>query len=470
MVKSYTTDFIAVDERISKIAKSMFLKLLRKKIYYWFPVLPFVAYWICAYLAFHFGPFVTPVLTFETHIYFVLCLFLFAISYKLGLGGRIKNIDHHYSADNIVALKLLWRTSWPTFIGTLMLLVDRMTSGAGSFDLVQNNMAAIRDNYAGKITLLTTIGVLPQSFYLITLATYFYCGMHRLPIPKIVHLLIFSTFVCQILNMVLSANRGVLFWIATYVAFYLFFCARINLLKVIFSRKNIFKVAFAATFCIVSWMYFLFVAQHRVSDTTAIYKGQHARSLLKDSQNSNYDYAALGAKYQLFYYGTHSFEYVDVILKNASVINLDFLSPLGIRVESQIVRFFPGYRSPAIKDIRDWEKSAGLNTSGWVSIFGASLVFFGILGSLLFFIGIGFFSGYSTRRCIQSNRLGWLIIVFTIYVSFTSSFDWILKDFHQYLAFFVGAYLILNRRRSLSRRRVIVDPGLKTAVNASNGD
>jgi len=433
----------------------MSLKLSKNIIYYWFPVLPFLGYWVFSYLAFHFGPFVTPELDFATHVYFVSCIVIFVIAYHFGLGTRLTIIDHHFSRDNIVALKLLKITSWLTFIGTMLLLVDRMSSGAGSFYLVKNNMADIREIYAGNTTFLTTFGALPQSFYLVTLASYFYCGMRMLPIPRFVHLLIFATFVCQVLNMILSANRGALLWIALYALFYAGFCIRINLFKVKFIRKNVFKIALAVVCVISSWMYFLYVAQHRVVDTTAMYLGREASHLLKyQFVSDSVDYAALGAQHQLFYYFTHGFVYIDAILKNAPVINLDLLSPLGIRVESQIARFFPGYVFPAKKDILFSVESAGLSRFGWPSTFGAAPAFFGIIGSLLFFYALGFVAGYSTRRCIRSNRLGWLIIVFTIYASLNISFDWILRDFEQYVAMFVGIYLVRKRSGLLTANPV----------------
>lgn len=438
-----------------KIKRTQFIKKVNNLVYYWFPVLPFLAYWIVAYIAFNFGPFVTPVLDVSTHIYIVLYMVVFAIAYRLGLRVISHSVRPCSGIDDELAIKLLKRTSWLTFIGTLIFIYDRLSSGAGSFSAVQNELSNVRDDYAGRVTILTTLAVIPQSFRIVTFAAYFYGNWRKLNIPKIVHLLIFLTILLELINMVLSANRGSLFWILSYVIFYFIFCVRINIFAVLFSLKNIWVRFFLFACFVIAYSYFTWVAENRVVSSTAEYLGGEAFSLLKESKNYSFkSYSALGAEYHLFYYLTHGFQYVDAILKHASVLNFDLISPLGIRFEAQLSRFISGYVHPAKYDILRWLKLEGLSQSGWATIFGASLAYFGVIGSLCFSAFIGYFSGYSVRRWIRSFRLGWLIMVFLIFSSLNMSFDWIVRDFDQYVAFIMGLYLIKKagvRRLSVSQ-------------------
>lgn len=438
-----------------RFKRTGFIKGVNNLLYYWFPVLPFLSYWVVAYFAFNFGPFVTPELDVYTHIYIVLYMATFAIAYRLGLRMTSHSVRPCFGIDDAIAIKLLKRTSWLTFIGTLIFIYDRLTSGAGSFSVVQNELSSVRDDYAGRVTFLTTLAVIPQSFRLVTFATYFYANWRKLQIPKIVHFLVFLTIFLELINMVLSANRGSLFWILSYAIFYFIFCVKINIFSIFFSLRNIgIKVLFSACF-LIAYSYFAWVAENRVVSSTAEYLGVEAFSLLKEPGDYSFkSYSALGAEYHLFYYLTHGFQYVDAILKHAAVINFDLISPLGIRLEAQLSRFIAGYVHPAKADILMWIYSEGLSQSGWPTIFGASLAYFGIIGSLCFSALIGYFSGYSVRRWVNSFRLGWLILVFLIFSSLNVSFDWIVRDFDQYVAFVVGVYLI--KTAQVRRLRAII--------------
>lgn len=431
------------------------LKKIDNLIYCWFPVLPFLAYWAVAYLAFHFGPFVTPSLQVSSHIYFWLFVFLFAFFYRVGLRYKRFPAVAAVSTDDALALKLLGPACWLTFAGTFLFIYDRLSSGAGSLAVVQNELYSVRSEYAGRVTVLTTLAVIPQSFKLVAFAAYFYCGLRQLKISRSSHAAIFLTIALELINMVLSANRGALYWLVSYGLFYLVFCLRVRLLSEIFSLRNLQWKSLAISVCLVAYFYFVWVAENRVQSSTAEYIGGEAFSLLKDSGAYIIDdYASFGAQYKLYYYLTHGFEYLNAILKHADIINVDFVSALGIRVESQISRFLTDYSHPAKLKILEWGTSEGLSRSGWPSIFGAALAYFGIVGGLIFSCVIGAMSGYSVRRWLMTMQFGWLLICLLVFASMNISFDWIIRDFDQFLALAVGVYLV-NRNAKPKRGMMV---------------
>jgi oligosaccharide repeat unit polymerase len=426
----------------------IFSNAVSNAIFYWFPVLPFLAYWIIAYLILNFGPFITPELSFFTHVYVVLYILIFAISYRLGL--KIWKFSDHPcdEIDDKLALKILSKVGLLSLIGTILFVYDRITAGAGSFDAVQNELSKVRGDSAERITFLTTLAVIPQSFRMVAFATYFYCMLRRLSVSINIHLTFFLMIMLELTNMVLSANRGSLFWIISYGLFFVIFCLKINIFSDFFSLKYLKIRFFILTLILVSYLYFLWVAENRVVSATAEYLGRQAFDLLKDPTGySSDDYSTLGAKHQFFYYLTHGFEYTDAILKNAAIINFDFISPLGIRVESQISRIIPEYVFPAKINILAWVLKEGLSTSGWPTIFGASLAYFGILGSLIFVIFLGYICGFVMRKWLKSSRLGWLILILLIFSSLNMSFDWIIRDFEQFVALVFGVFLVRQKKK-----------------------
>ncbi len=422
-------------------------------IYLWSPVLPFIGYWLLAYCLFNFGPFITPEITAGTHIYVLVCLSMFVVAYKFGLGSKLKvcyrlmDLNINYHRENLLALNVLKQTSWLLFIGSVIFVFDRFNSGAGSFELVKNELANLRSDYSDKTTFLTTIGVFPQSFRIVAFSSYFYCIAKKLQIPNLVHALFFSIVVLEIVNMIISAHRGPLFWLGTYVFFLVSFCLKIKVIKELFSVRYFYQKILFIVFCLISFYYFYFIAKNREVESTTIYLGMQASYLLKYPLSSDFtDYGDIAAKYQLFYYLTDGFRYIESIYNNAPILNFDLLSGLGIRVQAQIQRFIPGYSFPANVNMGNWIFSAGLSAYGWPTALGASMAYFGIFGSPIFFYSLGFLSGYSTRRYIQTNRLGWLIIVLTFFTSLNMSFDWIIRNFDQYLALAYGIYLIFIRK------------------------
>jgi oligosaccharide repeat unit polymerase len=437
------------------ISKLNFFKNIHNNIILWFPALPFLAYWLAAYFQFNFGKYVTPSISLETHFFVISYFLIFTFFYKIGIRYRREPKFNYAGTDDKIALKILKISSWLLFIGTLLYVYDRLSSGAGSFDIVQNELSSVRGGMSDETTLITTIAVIPQSFKLVAIASYFFSIERNLRIPKYVHIILISTVMLEIVNMILSANRGALFWIISYVFFYLIYIKRRNILSDIFSNKYLIAKILLICTIFAAYTYFVWVAENRVVAATADYLGRQAYFLLKDPDNiTEINYSRFGGEYQIFYYLTHGFNYTDAILKHAPIINFDFLSPLGIRIEFQLQRFNSEYQFPAKIDLFKWMTASGLSTSGWASIFGASLAYFGIIGSLIFSAIVGYFSGYSSRRWLKTRSLGWLIIVLLVFSSLNMSFDWILKDFDQFMAIIIGVTLILKRKKFYNQTHI----------------
>lgn len=412
-------------------------------LYSWFPVLPFLGYWVVAYGLFNFGSFVTPNIDIWTHIFIGAYMALFSIAYRVALRKSRKIINPSNGGDARVAIRLLRQASVLTFIGSLIFIYDRLASGAGSFAAVQTELYSVREELVEKVTILTTLAVIPQSFRIVAFAAYFYCLLKKLRIGVTTHILMSGVVALELLNMTLSANRGSLFWLMSYAVFYFIFVAKRSAMAMMLPGKKIgIKVLFIIA-AAISYFYFSWVAENRVASSTAEYLGKQAFYMLKNPFEYNLNsYSKLGAEYQLFYYLTHGFAYIDAILQHAELLHFDFISPLGLRVEAQLSRFIPGYEHPAKALMLTWFDMEGLSRFGWPTVFGASVAYFGIIGALFFSIFAGYFSGYSVRRWERTNNLGWLIIVFLIFSSLNMSFDWIIRNFDQYVAFLVGIYLI----------------------------
>jgi hypothetical protein len=419
----------------------------------WFPVLPFLLYWLVSFIAYEFGPFIYPTLSICTYVYFFAMLAGFIIAYGFGLIAMSVSVAKRTTVNNPLPLKILDVASLFAFIGTLLFVVDRFASGAGSFDLVLNEMSKIRDEYAANTTWITTIAVLPQSLRLTAFAAYFYCLMNHASIKRKTHVMIFGILLLDTINMILTASRGILFWNITYLLFYLLFCKRMPVFKTIFSFKYKMAKTLFVLAILISISYFYFVARNRTIESTLEYLGEKSAASWKyPSVIGRFDYATIGASEQLFSYLTHGFQYVDVFLKNAEVIHFDPLSAMGLRVTNQLKRLFPDYEPRAVTVGIKWENTEGLNTTGWPSIFGWPLAMFGVLGSMCFFLLLGFTCGIIVSNYFITNNFGWFVLTFVVFTSLNGSFDWILRDFEQYVAITLAMTLIYINKITIMKQ------------------
>jgi len=412
----------------------------------WFPVFPFILYWIFSAMVFQFGPFINNSLDISTYFYLMSMFFLFIFSYNIGL--KCTRSCRTHKSEFIAPLSILKWTSLFAFMGTLLFVFDRINSGAGSLNLVANEMANLREDFAKNTTWLTTIAVIPQSFRLLAFASYFFCLLKNVKIPKLNHLMIFGIIALDIINMVLSANRGTLFWTMTYLFFYLVFCKRLSLVNLILSKKYLVYNVIIYVAVIMSLSYFYFVASNRTLESTLSFSGRQASSSMRyPSLFEKLDYASIGTVHQLNSYLTHEFEYINVFVKEAELLNFDPIGALGLRVLVQINRFYPEYVPPSKVRGFQWSDSAGLSRYGWPSTFGWPLAMFGLLGAVFFFVALGFFSGKCVGSYLKTMEFGWFALTFLVYASLNMSFDWILKDFDQYICLFFAVILVKIRPR-----------------------
>lgn len=425
-----------------------------KKLYKWIPVSPLLLYWMIAYFLFNFGVFKTPEIEIETHIYFIAYLALFSIAYYIGLRKPRKYLESNFldSYHDAKTIKILRYSSFLFFIGALLYLYDRLSSGAGSLELVQEELYNIRGEYSKNTSLITTLGVIPFSAKIICFGVLFYRRYKNFSIPLSAQFFIAFGIFSELYNMVLGANRGALLFYIYYLAFFIFFVTGFELKEIFTKKKSVLYLSIVFLAVYMANQYFLWVAENRVVLHVAERVGMEAFYALKDqSMFRNYDYAALGAIHQIHYYLTHGFEYTNAIIKHAPIINFDIFSALGTRVEGQIQRFSPEFIFPARSDLLRWIDIEGLMLSGWPSIFGYSMALFGIFGSLILSPLFGYIFGSLVKNWSCDGDFGSFLLVFLIYVSLILSFDWIVRGFDQYAALLFGVYLQLkfSKRRNM---------------------
>ena len=399
-------------------------------------------------MLYNFGPFLNPDLEPETVLYIFVMMFMFISTYSFGLGTR-KNLilqPAHENADTIH--RILFVTSIMTFVGAGIILFDRISSGAASIDLVVNSIESLRDDdYMRRLTPLTAVGVIPQSFRLVAFASYFYSMMNKFHISIIIHALFMGIMTIDLLTMLLTASRGMLFWLGTYWIFYVIFCRRISIIKTIFSYRYMFAKVVAFSLIAVSFWFFYYVSRNRSAEAYLKVLGDAAIEKNNISAiTENLDSADLGALYSLTSYVTSEFEYINACVKHSEWIAFNPVAALGIRVTSQLSKIWPAYTPAAKILVNQWIAQEGLSPAGWVSIFGVTLACFGIIGSAGFYSILGLLCGKCTRMFIRTNNFSWFIFIFLIFVSFNLSFDWIIRDFEQYNAL-MFAFILLAKAR-----------------------
>lgn len=412
--------------------------LFKSKFKLWVPVLPFYGFWVISFAAYYFGPFVYRGLSFGTIFYIGFVFLVFTFLYNLGLhsgGGkwRVKSYNYLLNASGILVA-----------IGALLMLYDRQSTGSGNLDAVLNEMYNVRELYSKNTSFLTTIAVVPYSFKTVFIATLFYSVINKIKLTKIALVCLVILVVCDLANMVLSANRGMLYWYFCYFLFYLLFVRGLHPLSLISFNKRAVALMLVAG---VSLSYFYFVSENRTVDSTLEYLALNSENEMRyNGFGESLSLVQLGAFEQLYSYITHGLEYTDIILGHANFLYFDPVSPFGIRVVSQIQRFYPDYMTPTSLRINEWLFLSGKSIYGWSSVFGISLAAFGIFGSIIFFGFYGYFSGVAVGRFNKTGHLAWLIVVFGIFDSMLITFDWFIRDFGLLVAL-ICAFFLLHRFR-----------------------
>lgn len=414
---------------------------MNKYIYLWFPVLPFIIYWLSSIFLYEFGPFNTPDISISTILYILLCIFLFSYAY-----GKKINVNNYSYKKLIISrpvlLKLKKHLNYFIFfsmIGNVLFVIDKYITGAGSIDLVINEFQYIREDYVKNTSILTTIAVIPQSLRLCAIGLWFYFRYLNIKISKINNIMIILSFLFELFNMVISANRGSLYWDIMLFVFYLIFIQRYKALDIINPIKNMKLIIIIIFIFSIFYSYSTWVAENRVEESTAVFLGEKADNLLKS--NTDMDVKAVGSSYQLFYYLTHGITNFNLLIDDAPVINIDVIASLGGRFKSQLQKIFPNYENYSDVIIFNSYSKHGIEISEWASVFGVATFYFGIIGAPIFFYTLGAYCSKVLNEWFKYQFAGYLIIIVVIYIGMCSSFSWFVRDFDQIIGIIYGIYI-----------------------------
>jgi len=411
----------------------------------WFPVLPFIVYWIATLLLREFGPIIHDELRPATYVYVVGGLAGFIWAYASGL-GRVKPRSPTRSPEETgLAQKWLFWTAPAALAGTAGLVLDRLLSGAGSLSRTLYETEYVRDEFAANTTWITTLSVAPYCFSLVSLAAYFACLRHG-RVSRFLHALILLQMALLAFNTFLAANRGVFFWLLTYWVFYVFFVRGSSVGEFVRSRAlRTTRFAFVA-FLVVAVGYIYFIARYRNSE---MYLSYLVSTELNSQRYSlpDLDTPALGALIHLIQYGTHEYTFIDAFLERAEPLAFNPGYLLGSRILNQVRRFAPTYETQGEITAGQWMSEAGLPPWAWPSVFGWLLAMFGYIGAPAFLALLGFACGRLSRSFLSTGSFGALVLVFCLYTALNMSFNWIGGDFQQNTGYVVGIALLASRRQ-----------------------
>lgn len=385
-----------------------------------------------------------------TYVYFFSILSVFLISYYMGYkyylflphsGPHLKIISEESFNDLLNTFLNL------ALIGNFLLFIDKYRVGALSLNSFINNMFEFNEELSNKHTIITTIGIVPQSFRLSTIGVYFYANIMQINIKRKSSLKLILIVILDMIIMVFSANRGGIFFYLSYFIFYIIYRQRGNInRKKIIMILNIFLVIF-----LIAIGYSIFIAKNRSGQNTIKSLGaSEAYNANMERCFENLDYGTIGSIAQLYRYLTHEYNYIDAILKDAKIFRITIIPPLGVRIRSQIEKVVPSYISPSTKIYMNILGENNLSPSGWASMFGLIVLWFGIVGSCIFTICLGYFCGSITKRYNKYQTIGYFILAFLVFDSMNLSYDWIIRDFEQFVALYLGIkynnYKVMNNR------------------------
>jgi len=422
---------------------SVFSKENKPKTYMvrWFPIIPFLAYWVSTFILRIIGPYYHNRLETKTYIYLFLCMFLFVFFYFNNVKNTFRLFKNPHKYQVIKAYNWLKWTALFSLIGESGFIIDRLITGAGSISKTLYETEYVRAYYNQNTSILTTISVIPQSLLFIALTTYFYCISYRLKIKKWIHICIILQLLLIVFNSFLMTDRGSIFWILTYLAFYVFFVRGASIKKFLIARDYLIIRTILSVGIAILCIYSFFIAQKRneksvIRDLIVLSDINRRYPInIKKPENE-------AAFYQLVQYGTHEYDYIDAFVRNGEILAFRPDSFFGMRFYLQIARFIPDYIPKGKRIALEWMEKEGLSPSGWPSVFGCTIPFFGFLGSFIFFAIVGGFTGRMVRRYNNHGEFGALLIIFCLYSGLNRSFDWIFGDFSQLAGFLIGGYLL----------------------------
>lgn len=420
----------------------------------WLPVLPFLLFWALAFVAYQFGPIINIDLSWQTYVYLLCAYGGVILGYRLAL-GRTRVLQATPGQEE--RKRARWLLEWTaplSALGTAGLVLDRLLSGAGSVERTLFETQTVREVENQATTVLTTVSVAPYSFWLVTLACYFYCRVAGVRIGKVTASLVYLQLALVAFNAFLSANRGVYFWISTYWLFFILFLYPGGLKEFRRRATSREKIALCA-FVALGVIYSAFIARRRNSE-------EYLQSLAQEARRSTrvelaaYEDEAVGTFTALLVYGTHQFSYIDAFVARAEPLAFRPEPLVGGRLLDQLRRFDNSLGRESEIVFTGWIRSAGLSEWGWASVWGYSLPMFGWLGSIAFFFALGHTFGLGVRRYIERAEIGLAVLLFSFYAALNMSFNWIGGDTTHNLGYVVGVLLLMTRKRGRE-----VEPGLR---------
>lgn len=418
----------------------------------WFPVLPFIAYWIFFFTVYHIGIVIRPPLHANTYFYFLSGLLAFILGYHIAtcrvVGARVHHDPYGVQVTDWRARRYATVLLPIALLGGGIAVVDKLVSGAGSFSRTLEETEIARE-YMGQTSLLTTVSVIPSMAMYIALACYFRAIGSRTRVPLMVSLMAAGVLGLLLVNSFLSVNRGQFFWVFSYLLYYAFFVKGRRIREVVFEKRVFGLRNLMLAFAVMASVYIVFIAGNRSSEAWN-------RSVVSNASGGD-RYGVLGvidnpklaaSVVSMESYGTHGFEYIDVWMQNADYLAFSPAFLLGGRFGDQIRRFNPYYQEDALRLGNSWSYQNGLRLFpvGWPSVFGFLLPMFGCVGGVLFLGFLGFVNGRLVRAYLLDGSLGALVIGLALYAALNMSFSWIGGDFSHNCAYVVGVWMIFSER------------------------
>jgi hypothetical protein len=408
---------------------------------HWIMVLPFILFWFLSLFLYYFGIYEYKGISPYGLIYVLFSLLNFIIFYNFALHLKLKKTFSNIDINKVTKIASYMGAS--TLIGVFLFVLDKARLGSELIFILQTELYNAREFLEGKLTYLTTIGVLFYSFKSVFFITIFFLAKQNIKISKVTKGMLVIVLILDLVNMYFSANRGMLYSYFAYFIFYLVYVRNYKFKS--FFKINKISIAFIL-FCLMSGSYFFYVANNRTIDTTLEYQAENSQLELK------YDFIAehltlqqLGSFEGLYNYFTHGLEYTDTIVLNTNtVFNFDIVSALGIRFKSQIKKIYPSYKSGSTQVVDNILLNANKSIYGWPSVFGFSIVFFGLVGGIIFFCLIGFLAGCVQKKSDISGSYIWIIMSFSIYECMLLSYDWFIRDFNFLFSLLFCFYLATN--------------------------
>ncbi len=395
-----------------------------------FPVLPFVGYWVLAALYYHFGFVDTQEIPASTHVYVFICTSVLASSYWFTVRNAT-NRPAPSSKKRPSDEKILVAIIGISAIGNTLLMVDKLRAGVTASVVIQQT-EFLRDDYATST--LTTVAVPLAGFLYPAIAGLFLVARNNTPIPKWVLIPGLINLAALIVTTVLSGNRAHIAHFVLWLTFFVYYAAQARG-GIVQWRRKVASVAIiaAAAFALI---YTILISSFRVStDFLQTYTSRESMryDVTRYIENPRIQYGVV----LLSGYVTQQFQYIDAILEKEDKAGIDPL-PFTIWFERQLGRIGIGDSEARIRDYVKRANDIGLSEYGWPSMFGHAAIYYGNFGAIMLMSIIGWGLGYFSKKFISEPALWSLSATLLLYSFINYSYMAIPADHN----FAMGAIVI----------------------------